>query len=121
MMAILEGDYYSLDAFGVQYMFRQDGQVRTLMTRARALVGTADSLKYPSLDAELRTLIVRCLAMKRVDRPTLGDLLAQTLQGLQKPASAYADDGLEDTETDEYIKELVRRMLHDAPFDETTL
>ncbi|KAI1372357.1 kinase-like domain-containing protein [Hypoxylon crocopeplum] len=70
---------------------------------------------YPSLDRDLRLLIVRCLAVEPLNRPPLEELLAVLHGGIYtKNAAAYVGTVSELAETDDNIRGFVQEYILNA-------
>ncbi|KAI8965118.1 kinase-like domain-containing protein [Daldinia sp. FL1419] len=68
--------------------------------------------KYPWLDRDLGKLVCWCLATEPNDRPDLEELSNQVLTHVSlKRASSYPNDP---EETDDYVSDIWKRMVHDA-------
>ncbi|KAI1637990.1 kinase-like domain-containing protein [Biscogniauxia mediterranea] len=68
---------------------------------------------FPSLDNDLRLLILRCLAVDPENRPRLEELLTQLHEGLSTKTQAYYanNKAMADRERDETISEIVSKFI----------
>ncbi|KAI0453481.1 hypothetical protein F5B21DRAFT_505339 [Xylaria acuta] len=82
-----------------------------IRTRAGVILPDNGVDPFPRLDPDLRNLLVRTLHDIEGQRPDLPQLLEETRVGMMKGASAYPGNP---HETDDYIKELLQGLLHDA-------
>ncbi|KAI1110469.1 hypothetical protein F5Y14DRAFT_465639 [Nemania sp. NC0429] len=67
---------------------------------------------FPTLDPELRLLLVEAMALGFAERPSLRQMLRRTRDGAAKPAAAYHQRALD--ESDMVIKMHMQQLLYDA-------
>ncbi|KAK8107946.1 uncharacterized protein PG998_009959 [Apiospora kogelbergensis] len=82
------------------------------MTRAVQLMNMDQALAGQDIDPDLALLVVNCLADSRDRRPDLEDLFNQVFEGMQRPATNYANP---ERESDQSIVQLIHTVLHQAP------
>ncbi|KAI0455310.1 kinase-like domain-containing protein [Xylaria acuta] len=88
------------------------GVFNGIRTMADVIVPQPDSDPFPHLDHELRDLIIQAMAVASVDRPSLGEMLRRTEQGMQKPPSLYP--GQELAESDHLVEEIIQVLVFNA-------
>ncbi|KAK7980431.1 hypothetical protein PG989_012888 [Apiospora arundinis] len=104
--------YERHDDFGPAVMFGSGGY----MTRARKLMARVNNFGPLNLDEDLAILVIQCLAVEEMDRPSLRDLFNQVFMGMQKPATSYTNytRGYY-WETDDIVRQVIYMVLHEAP------
>ncbi|KAI0973715.1 kinase-like domain-containing protein [Xylaria arbuscula] len=84
-----------------------------ILTVGAILLGEEFLEQYPTLDLELRDLVVRCLAIRPRDRPLLSDLLQTAKQAVATKGEAFYGP-LAPQESDVTIRNFVQEHIYDA-------
>lgn len=92
-----------------------EGEYQGIITMGTVLLPDEDGdYEYPTLDPDLRDLLIRCLAVNEDNRPRLDELLDIAVTAVDsKDADTFGDN--EEMETDEAIRDLLQEVLYDAP------
>ncbi|KAI1296239.1 kinase-like domain-containing protein [Xylaria venustula] len=84
-----------------------------ILTLGVMLLGNKFLEEYPTIDLELRDLVVRCLAMRPGDRPLLSDLLRTAKHAVATKGEAFYGP-LVPQESDATIQSFVQEHIYDA-------
>ncbi|KAK7921319.1 kinase-like domain-containing protein [Apiospora marii] len=91
------------------------GGTRAVATYASPIMRQPLAPRHAGTDPDLRLLVAQCLAVDAANRPALPDLLNRVQMGAGRLPRDYAARPWGSAEeTDEFIGELVDRILHDA-------
>lgn len=104
-----------------------NGERKTIRSWARDLDGLNPAYRAPAdlvaehkdrvdnLDADLRSLIIRCLAPMADNRPDLETLVEEVERNVNnKTANSYAGKKYASNETDSAVERIMHRLVHDA-------